>query len=559
MTSITRESVDAQENGDSEKSRSSPDALSVKTYGELRAYTGAPTSAENAEAIRKNRNVFAEFNAQRRQEWTLANDLEYFAGAAWSSHVYRRAMRSRVNPWGVRAVVVDHCLLHTPCLYTYCLSDGLGGGLNQITALIAASGYGKGKTRSVGSAIYVWPETPFSPRETDIKPKSGPAMVVPYMSEISLEDKSFGVRGPGRPPKAKTEFVQTYYANGFYFPEIKDLGSIMRTDRGKTLGYLLSGWSSEQLGGIAQDDLASRVLPAGGYRKVVEIGVQPSNICLLLNEVGSGLPQRAFCAPSEFSEGIYRDYSDWIAQEFVHFMGYPDTPVPMPDLPQLRDLSNLSRAAHYTKMMQDLQDGKHYNIEVSDRLASYLAHYDAEKQVHRLPVDPIDSHRMALQLRQAFAEARLNDFGGSNRVVVSDEDFQRADYVMTVHKTTLGVAQAMSEQEDSESEYRKGARTAYFDEGRESVREQKKRAGALRGIFKVAFEEGLNTIVPVHRLCRRLSTQQRALAYTALSELVDDGLLSPIKVDAESLSQCTYTLTEEGYLKGVSQGLGGIA
>ena len=70
--------------------------------------------------------------------------------------------------------------------------------------------------------------------------------------------------------------------------------------------------------------------------------------------------------------------------------------------------------------------------------------------------DELDSHALLMQMKEAVAEAYMNDFHGKDEVYVTYEDFLRAGYIMAVHRETRAKAMRESDKDQAKTAIKKG-------------------------------------------------------------------------------------------------------
>lgn len=179
-------------------------------------------------------------------------------------------------PFAVLAAVIIRVLVATPPALTL---PGMGarstpGSLNMYAAVAAPSGGGKGEVMAMAENCVIITDTHGKRVDIPVEPPgSGEGLVAKFTM-------------PADPEVMPTTRVL------FDVDEITNLTALSGRTGATLQPTLLSMWSGKTVGNTNASAATSRRVEGGTYRIGIIAGVQPSNAGALLNEAGSGLPQR---------------------------------------------------------------------------------------------------------------------------------------------------------------------------------------------------------------------------------------------------------------------------
>ncbi|AHW65553.1 Hypothetical protein CGLY_15585 [Corynebacterium glyciniphilum AJ 3170] len=186
-------------------------------------------------------------------------------------------------PFAVLVAVIIRVLVATP---PSLMLPGLGvrsapGSLNMYGALAAPSGGGKGEVMAMAENCVI------------ITDSHGRRVDVPVLPVGSGEGLVATFAMPNDPEEMPVTRAM------FDVDEITELTALSGRTGATLQPKLLSMWSGKAVGNTNADKTTTRRLNAGSYRLGLLAGVQPANAGVLLNEDGSGLPQRFLWADME--------------------------------------------------------------------------------------------------------------------------------------------------------------------------------------------------------------------------------------------------------------------
>lgn len=390
------------------------------------------------------------------------------------THLRDFARARRRNPWAV----TDVALVRASCLIPpgTALPPQAGGraSLNLFVALAGPSGAGKGTSESAArDAIeFHWHD--------------GTVVDIPELPLGSGE----GIARTFMPPKDDAEQVHTAI---FSVPEIDTAAGLFARSGSTIESELRKVFSGEQLGFTnAQAHTRTRV-PAHTYRAGLILGVQPKRAGVLLDGQDGGTPQRLVWAP-----------------------------VLDPDMPDERPVEPVRQVV--------TQPGFSGDLVVPDIARDAIdAHQIA---MHRGQVDPLDGHRLLVQLKVAAALMVLDN---RDTAAINEEDWHLAGLVMAVSNATR---QWVQNERAEATRQQTRARALNRADGDEVVSDRKLQR-AKEAIMRWLDRDGH---LARHELRRKLKADLRDYFDAAVAELAADGQIAVVKEG----SQERYSLTGGG-------------
>jgi len=312
----------------------------------------------------------------------------------------RQAAHSRtVSPDAVLGVVLARVALVTPCGVVLPALVGSTATLDTLTALVASSGVGKSAAVKVAAELL---PIAIDDLVTDFPIGSGEGIVAAYLGIESEPDANGKMRN-----------VLKQVRRGVL--AIVDEGQVLAefaSRKGSTLmPTLRSAWSGATLGQGNASTETNRRIPAGAYRFVAVVAVQPQHAVSLLDDAAGGTPQRIL----------------WLSADD------PTMPDESPDWPSVLSFTAPTRYVHSQTPMRVAEP---IGVEIRARRLA---------RVRRQLVDddPLDSHADLVRLKMAALLAILDE-----RLDVSDDDWALAGVVMATSKAVRRSV-AMSAQLDA--------------------------------------------------------------------------------------------------------------
>ena len=251
-------------------------------------------------------------------------------------------------------------------------------------AVLAGPSFGKGA--SMDTAKEMMPSPPelgswIAGRFVESPVGSGEGIVKLFFDVVPTYDANGKRVGPARPK-------QTAWNALIRIDEVESLERLSKRQDQTTMSILRSAWSREMLGPAYADAEKNLRLQPGMYRLGVVMGVQPSAAGFLLDDHGTGTPQRFV-----FVSGMHPDVSD---------ADVPDFPGPLQWQP-IR--------------LADTEQGQ---LDVASSIVSELRARHVAVVTGKVN-EPLQAHSGLRQLKVAAALAMLD-----SRPAVNDEDWQLA-------------------------------------------------------------------------------------------------------------------------------------
>ncbi len=401
--------------------------------------------------------------------WTEPDDsadAAFWGARPILAHIRAVARARQAGPWAtlgcvlVRAVCATEPTVQLPALI------GGNASLNMFVALVGPSGGGKGTADAAARAAVEFLDTGTGDLvETDMLPLgSGEGLRSAYRQAVKASKEN---------PNPEPMTVRTRAL--FLATEVDTAAAIASRSGSTLMPELRKLFSGEAIG--AQNASAERrvIVPEHSYRAGLIVGLQPARGAAILHDADGGTPQRFLMLPT----------SD------------PDAPDEQPADPG-------------PESVQFIQDrGSVMTVPEHVRLA-VRRHRLA---VHREDpdVDPLDGHRMLLQLKVAAALAILDVRLGE----VTDDDWKLAAWVMSVSDRTRSKVERTLWEGSRKLNVARALDQADRDETVSERKLQRARESVLRWLAKGDRAR--------HELQKNLKADIRDYLETALAELEDEG------------------------------------
>lgn len=444
--------------------RMEPPTTPTRTPVEATNTTGAhsrtpqtPTGPDSAAP-----NAGEQADGPARREVTVS---EVFDGRRSLRSIRDNARNAGEAPFAVLVAVIIRVLCATPPSLTL---PGLGarsapGSLNLYGALAAPSGGGKGEVMALAENCIEITDTRGKRVDVPVHPiGTGEGLVATFAM-------------PEDPDVMPTTCAL------FDVDEITNLTALSGRIGATLQPTLLSMWSGKTVGNTNASKTTSRRVEGGRYRLGVLAGVQPANAGALLDEAGSGLPQRFVWASMDDPE---------------HDMDTPPAAPVQVTVPSFEDPAR--------------------SVEVCHQVREALRADKERKREGRYP-HPWDSH--ALQCREIIAVA-LSLLDGRNGDVTA-EDWHLAGLVWQHNRNTRwkclqGSRDQATEEAAERERVRIGARDQMDDD----------RMTRAREVIEQALSDGKGSF---HRSAIRNGKARRCRAEfdDVLTEMIEARKLTP--------------------------------
>ena len=377
-------------------------------------------------------------------------------------HDFARARLA--SPWAVLGTVMLRALATVPPNVTLPPLVGGRASLNLFTALVGASGSGKGAAmRAAADAVAIVQPVPVMPLG------SGEGLVRAYA--IRETEEVDGERVP------VTRMVNTTIL--FEVSEVDHLGAQGQRTGSTLMPQLRSAYSGEQLGSTYAATEKSVVLQPHTYRLGMIAGVQPARSGILLHDADGGTPQR--------------------------FVWLPTTD-PAPSL-------GVDEPAPYRLPSAPWPTGP-WSIGVPAEAAQAIR----QKRVSTLrgDADPLDGHAMQTRLKVAAALAVLD-----GRQSVSRDDWRLAGFVMVKSDESRAVCVAAL----SNLERQRARTQGQADAERADARALHQRAKGIDRIAALIVQHVIANPdgITEGELNRRLASRDRPFLAEAIGRAMDAG------------------------------------
>ncbi|WP_407686004.1 hypothetical protein [Mycobacterium sp. HUMS_1102779] len=405
---------------------------------------------------------------------------EFWSARPVLAHIHQFAQSRRRCPWAVLGVSIVRAAGIIPPSVALPPTAGGRGSLNVFVVLAGPSGAGKGTSEAAArdAIVFRW--------------RHGDVVELPEFPIGSGE----GIARTFMPPPTDKYGIperEQIVSAIFSAPEI-DTAAALFSRSGSTLeSELRKAFSGEQLGFTnAQSHTRTRVA-AHTYRCGMILGVQPGRAGALLDGADGGTPQRQV----------------WL-------------PVLDPDMPDERP----AEPAPLTVTQPDF-DG---DLAVPDVAREAIdAHQLA---MHRGTVDPLDGHRLLVQLKVAAALMILDN--RDELAAINGEDWRLAGVVMSMSDHT----RAWVQRERAEAAQRSNRGRALATAEREELISDRKLMRAKDATLRWLGRSGEISGVDLRR---KLKADLRDNFSAAVSELADEGRIVAIQTD----KGIRYRLTPE--------------
>ncbi|WLP89945.1 hypothetical protein [Gordonia sp. NB41Y] len=407
-----------------------------------------------------------------------------FDEAFWSSreslaHIRDYALACMVSAWGFLGVLIVYALDSVP--YSTALpgiaDDPAPGSLNTIVGLVAESGGNKSRIlRTVRAYI--------DRSDLDIPIGSGEGIAKAYVRRPQQNRRPTGSADDANTFRHGTELYEWQRRNAvFTASEVDTLAALMKRSSATLAGALRQAFSGETLGFAYADETKRALVPDGGYRFGLIVGIQPRRSAALLDDADGGTPQRVLWMP--------------VADPRCRRDNRPPLPAP------------------YTPACIDLWPNRISLPPVATEAIEIAAEERAQGDGN-----PLDGHHLFVRAKVAAALAVID-----GRTAVTTEDWQLSATVMRVSDSTrsrcIAALRTANEQANRARAEAEGIRTDITEETRQRLTVERVERVA-QTIVRAVTTHGTMTRSDARK---RVSGRDRVLYDDAIEWAVDAGLL----------------------------------
>lgn len=194
------------------------------------------------------------------------------------------ARARRVGPWGLLGACLAYAVAYVEPHVQLPPLVGSYGSLNLFVALVAPSSGGKSATLDAAAEL--------------MQPVNGiMAPEPPFICSIASGEALTHVYA-ARDKNAEDGVVQKRRRALVKFDELSQLTGLKNRTGSTIIPTLCSAWSGGRLGAMTADESRRLHVAAHAYRLCLIGGVQPATVDVLLEEEGTGLPQRFLWLPT---------------------------------------------------------------------------------------------------------------------------------------------------------------------------------------------------------------------------------------------------------------------
>lgn len=434
--------------------------------------------------------------------WNSRADLKYVRD-------YARAKGVRVAPWALLfGVLARVCAATPPNVVIPPLAGGSAMSLNFYVALIGASGDGKGLTEHVARQI-----VPDIRQAITTQPASGEGLATIYMRHATDDEGK---------PTVECASCRALLS----IPEIATLGGTAKRVGSTVVPTLTSAYSGEQLGGWNKNESNRFFVPEYGYRVSLITGVQPANVKVLMNETGTGLPQRFVWASVRDPEAP-EQAPDRPATPFVYDSSR------LPADPSQTGLNALYKAGSRYDMLNHGDTNYPLTLMRFPDCAVEAVETDSYMRLRGTRGNELDAHSIGVKLKLAALFALLDC-----RLEVTEADWQLAVYAYA--RSAMFRADCIREGEQAACS-RKAEAIALDDEAREQA-ERRKLEQAKQRIINYLERHDPNGEGVRGYMIRRGCGQLQKHAFDAIQSLYAEGRVEPASIETESAGETDWRL-----------------
>lgn len=441
----------------------------------------------------------------------MMNDSDFWNSSETLRYIrdYARAKGVRVAPWALLfSVLARVCAATPPNVVIPALAGGSAMSLNFYVALIGASGDGKGLTEHAARQL-----VPDIRQAITTQPASGEGLATIYTRHATDDEGN---------PTVECASCRALLS----IPEIATLGGTAKRVGSTVVPTLTSAYSGERLGGWNKSESNRFSVPEYGYRVSLITGVQPANVKVLMNEVGTGLPQRFVWASVRDPEAP-EQAPDRPATPFV----YDSTRLPAD--PSQTGLNTLYKAGSRYDMLNHGDTNYPLTLMRFPDCAVKAVETDSYMRLRGTRGNELDAHGIGVRLKLAALFALLD-----YRLEVTEADWQLAAYAYD--RSAMFRAECIREGERVTCK-RKAEAIALDDEAREQA-QRKKLEQAKQYIVNYLNNHDPNGEGVRGYVIRRSCGRNYRFADDAIQSLYAEGRIEPASIETENVGATDWRL-----------------
>lgn len=436
-----------------------------------------------------------------REFWNSRKDLMYIRD-------YARAKGVRTAPWALLFTTLARLSVIVPP--NVVIPEFAGGspmGLNVFVALIGNSGDGKGLTERAARNLI-----PDIKDAVTTQPASGEGVASLFARRATDEE-------------GHSVLECTTSRALLSIPEITALGGTAKRVGSTVVPTLTSAYSGETLGFWNKNEGNRLQVPEYGYRLSLVTGVQPANLSVLMNEAGTGLPQRFLWA--SVLDPDAPENADEVPLE-------PFDTSRLPESPSMRSLDTLYQAGSRWNMMNHGDTGYPLTYMGFPECAKAAVEQDSYRRLRGQRGDSLDSHSIGVKLKLAALFALLQQ-----RLEVSEADWMLSGYA---YARSSGFRDECVKRAESLKRDRKAKAIALDDEAREQAERQKAERVKKCMVSFMREHDPENQGVVGWKISNAVRSNDRkgGYAYAMLGELREEGVVE--SSGAPEAKSATWTL-----------------
>lgn len=400
-----------------------------------------------------------------------------------------------VGPWAMLGATLARVVAAIPPHVVLPPTVGSYASLNLFVALVGRSGESKSASM-LASSDWLTVQPAFTP----MKPGSGEGLAKCFAYKTKLPN------GGGWSQVGKQWSVLAQ------LPEVDTLTATGSRGGATIMSSLREGWSGERLGQDYAGEDKQVVLAPHRYRLCLVVGVQPLRAAPLFDDADGGTPQR-----------------------FVWFTAIDDD---MPDVeppePPKLDLGRWESNTKYFPLGIDAtRNGQlHKRIDPADFQILGVPESvtdeikDTQRAIRKGKVDPLDGHRLLVQLKIAAALMALE----GRKQAITENDWQRSATVMKMSdRTRNNVAEELT-QRKSEINASRGR----FEGERADIADQIKTSRAVervsKNIVNHLMRDEFKGKAARHKIVQKIHNRDRDLFDEAEAVLCESGKMEKTSV-----------------------------
>jgi hypothetical protein len=478
----------------------------VYVNGDSPLHAGFASEEVRAQRRAEARALRQELKQVRSIRLTKTMEKRFWEASPVLTHVYRFAMSRDADPWATLVVAMVEAIARIPPRWALCPELGRRGSVSFIAGLLGISGASKGLNTDAGIDAFKWPQTLFEPRRK--QPKSGASFIKAYCKDKTtlLDEAKFygredivqmltpsktgsaagaanagaGTGATGSVTSAAAAannlmllqdpgpaYRQLWQTAVFDFAEIKDINK----GNGEIAMSLIHIFSQERLGGDSMDEKYNGVVEPCRYTAGVLIGIQPSNLKVLMDHAGTGLPQRCFLIDVSGKTG------EKSFDEYVDFEGLVEDHGTIESL-MLPGIPGMTVDRELQIREEIMADRPQIGVKMPEHVAREARVEMHGRRTFPEEYNPLDRHEGLIKMSVALALAYLHSFEGcGGEVGFTEEHWRWAEVLMIKHREARATVMAQAAADEDERDIRDG--------NRQNLRDLARKGSVASNVIKV--------------------------------------------------------------------------